>query len=89
MLQDRSALVGAVNAAGSAKNATISLDGSSKWVVAATSHLTKLSDPSGISGTRIYNIVGDGHDVYYAAKDNPSLGGKTYALAGGGELLPD
>jgi hypothetical protein len=34
------------------------------------------------------NIVGNGHTVYYDARSNPSLGGRTYTLEGGGTLNP-
>ena len=88
VLEDGSTLTGAVDAAGTAKQVTVSLDRSSKWTVTANSHVTVLKDSAGVSGTRVTNIVGNGHDVYYNLKDNPSLGGKTYQLDGGGQLMP-
>lgn len=83
-----SKLTGAINTARSAKKVTLSLDSASRWTVTGTSYVTVLNDSAGISGTKITNIVGNGHDVYYSKSANPSLGGKTYTLAGGGELIP-
>jgi hypothetical protein len=83
-----SALTGAVNPADSAKKVTLSLDSASRWTVTGTSYVTVLNDSAGISGTKITNITGNGHNVYYSKSANPSLGGKTYTLAGGGELIP-
>lgn len=75
---------------GSIDSASLTLDATSKWVVTGTSYLTSLSDASGISGTTISNIVGNGNLVYYNAGSsaNSSLGGKTYTLTNGGKLLP-
>ncbi len=67
---------------------SLSLDSSSTWNVTADSYLTTLSDTSGISGTAITNINGNGHTVYYDAAANPALGGQTYTLNGGGVLKP-
>jgi hypothetical protein len=82
-------LTGAIDTADTAKKVTLSLDSTSKWTVTANSHITVLSDTSGISGTRITNIVGNGHTVYYDSSANPSLGGKTFSLVGGGTLQPE
>jgi len=58
--------------------------------VTGDSQLMSLSDSSGISGTTITNIHGNGHTVTYDASlaANSALGGKTYTLAGGGQLTP-
>lgn len=50
--------------------------------------MTVLNDSAGICCTKITNITGNGHNVYYSTSANPSLGGKTYTLAGGGKLIP-
>lgn len=34
------------------------------------------------------NIASNGHNIYYDATADTALGGKTYALPGGGKLLP-
>ena len=88
-LSDSSTLSGAINSAHTAKSVALTLDSSSKWIVTGASYLTTLTDTAGISGTTITNIVGNGHTVYYSASANPSLGGKTYTLGGGGSLVPD
>jgi uncharacterized protein YcfL len=87
-LQNGSTLSGAINNANTAQAANLSLDGSSTWTVTADSYLTCLSDADGISGTTITNINGNGNTVYYNANACPNLGGRTYSLSGGGELVP-
>jgi len=71
-------------------SAALTLDATSVWNVTGDSQLTSLSDASGISGTVITNIKGNGHTVYYDASlaANSALGGRTYSLAGGGQLKP-
>ncbi|HEY5530144.1 MAG TPA: hypothetical protein VIL51_11970 [Thermoleophilia bacterium] len=88
--QSGSALTGAINSAKTAKAVNLTLDSSSTWNVTADSYLTTLSDTDGISGTTVTNITGNGLTVYYDAGNsaNNALGGKTYTLAGGGELKP-
>jgi hypothetical protein len=83
-LRDNTTLTGAL------KGAALTMDSSSKWNVTEDSILTSLTDPQGVSGTAATNISGNGHDVRYNATlpANKWLGGKTYALAGGGRLLP-
>ena len=48
------------------------------------------SNPTGVSGSPINNIGGNGHEVRYSASLSASnwLGGKTCSLGGGGRLLP-
>jgi hypothetical protein len=89
-LKDGATLTGAINAANTAKAAALVLDATSTWTLTADSHLSTLSDASGISGTSITNIVGNGHSVTYDASlsANSTLGGKTYSLSSGGTLVP-
>jgi hypothetical protein len=87
-LTDGSKLTGAINTADSAKKVMLSLDSTSEWTVTGTSHVTVLNDSAGTSGTKITNIVGHGHNVYYSKSANLSLNGNTYTLAGGGKLVP-
>ena len=89
-LRNASSLTGAVNTANTAKAANLTLDAASGWTVTADSYLATISDASGISGSSVTNITGNGHNVYYSASlaGNSYLGGKAYALAGGGYLLP-
>jgi hypothetical protein len=70
--------------------AAVTLDSTSTWRVTGNSALTSLSDPSGITGTSITNIIGHGYTVTYNASlvANSKLANKTYALAGGGQLRP-
>lgn len=87
-LQNGSTLEGAIDAEHSAKAANLTLDRSSTWTVTADSYLTTLTDSSGISGTQIANITGNGHTVYYDQSACPALGGQTFSLNGGGYLKP-
>ena len=75
---------------GKLTRASITLDAASLWSVTGNSVLTSLTDPAGISGTSVANIKGNGYTVTYNASlsANSYLGGKTYALAGGGTLAP-
>jgi len=75
---------------GSIDNAALSLDATSSWSVGADSTLTSLRDASGISGTTITNIFGNGHTVTYdpSLAESSALGGATYSLSGGGTLAP-
>ena len=83
-LQNGTTLTGVIN------KAAVTLDSTSTWKVTGNSALTSLSDPSGITGSSITNIIGNGHTVTYNASlaANSKLANKTYALAGGGQLKP-
>jgi hypothetical protein len=83
-LQNGSTLAGVIN------SAALSLDATSSWNVTRNSSLTSLSDASGIAGTTITNIFGNGYTVTYDKNlaANRALGGNTYTLNGGGTLAP-
>jgi hypothetical protein len=83
-LQNNSTLTGSID------SASLTIDGTSKWHVTAVSWLRTLIDPSGISGSSITNIYGNGYNVYYnkLLSANSYLGGLTYSLVNGGNLLP-
>ena len=70
--------------------AALTIDSTSVWNVTANSTVTSLIDKSGISGTSITNIVGNGYTVTYNAtlSANSYCGGLTYSLANGGSLIP-
>ena len=89
-LTNSSVLTGTINAADTGESISLALDSTSSWQVGGTSYLTTLSDTSGISGTTVSNIYGNGYTVYYSSASNSSLEGKTYTLAGssGGYLKP-
>jgi hypothetical protein len=87
-LQNGSSLTGAINPDNTASASNLTLDSSSTWTVTADSYLSCLSDVSGISGTTISNINGNGHTVYYNASLCSQLNGKAYSLNGGGTLAP-
>jgi hypothetical protein len=86
-LTNGSAWTGAIDTAHTAKSATVSLDSTSTWTVTATSYLTSLTGVT-VSGSKVTNIVGNGHIVYYNKSANSNLAGKTYTLTGGGTLQP-
>lgn len=87
-LDNGSVLKGAVNATHTAKAAELTLDGASSWNVTADSYLTCLTDPTGISGTSVSNVTGNGHTVYCDAAACTALSGGTYSLDNGGYLEP-
>jgi predicted small secreted protein len=87
-LTNGSSLTGAINADNAAKSASLTLDSSSAWTVAADSYITSLVNPDGISGTNVNNIIGNGHTVYYNADSCPELNGQTFTLVSGGILTP-
>ena len=87
-LQNGSTLNGKINADNQAKAVSLTLDASSKLTVTADSYLTALTDTSGISGSSVANIIGNGHTVYYNSAASPALGGATYSLVNGGMLVP-
>jgi len=75
---------------GTIQRAALTIDANSVWNVTGNSVLTSFSDVSGISGTSITNITGNGYTVYYNASlsANSALGGKTFSLVNGGTLTP-
>ncbi len=88
-LADGSSLKGSVNTGDTAKKMSVSLDKTSTWTVTANSYVTTLSDPAGMKGSSITNIVGNGHTIHYNSASSPTLDARSYMLAGGGELVPD
>ncbi len=83
-LSDGSMLKGSVNPGSTAKSAEVEIDYSSVWELSDDAYVTRID--ALFSGGEVSNIVGNGYDVYYDAANNPQLGGKSYALQGGGEL---
>jgi uncharacterized protein (TIGR03437 family) len=83
-LQNSAALKGSIS------KSALTMDGGSAWIVTANSTLTSFIDSSGISGTSITNVMGNGYTVTYDAtlSTNNYLGGLTYTLENGGSLTP-
>lgn len=73
------------------KSAALTLDSTSTWNVTATSHLTGLTETDGTGSDALANINSNGRNVYYDSSlaTNGWLGGATYALNGGGSLIPE
>lgn len=88
-LRNGSTLTGAINAEKTAKSVSLTLDTNSTWTLTADSYLTSLTGVV-IAGSNVTNITGNGHNVYYDASQgaNSPLGGLTYSLVNGGQLLP-
>jgi hypothetical protein len=84
------ALTGGTALTGAIRGASLTLDGTSRWVLTADSTLRGFSDPAGISGSTITNVVGQGFVVTYdpSLAENAALGGLVYTLVGGGTLTP-
>jgi len=81
-LNDGSVLTGATT-----PNVDVDMDASSQWVLTGDTNVGKLADAA-IVGDSVPNITGNGHTLTYDHRHNPQLGNKTYALAGGGQLVP-
>ena len=75
---------GAFNAENTAKNAAITLAAAAKWTLTSDAYVTTIED----AAKDYKNIASNGHNIYYDAAADTALGGKTYALPGGGRLLP-
>ena len=75
---------------GAVQLANVSLDSASTWNVTAASAVKAFSDPLVLNGGTVTNVTGNGFKVTYDASlaQNSALGGRTYALAGGGTLAP-
>lgn len=83
-LADNSVLKGAVNADGTAKLTEVHIDKTSRWELPKDCYVSTIE--ADITEDCVANIYGNGHNIYYDAAQNPSLGGKVYTLQGGGEL---
>ncbi len=85
-LQNGSSWSGAINTNHTARKADVKLDATSSWSLTSDSYINGLTDA--VEG--LTNIKGNGHTIYYDAKDanNAWLGGKTFDLQGGGQLKP-
>ena len=81
-LNDQSMLTGATT-----PNVDVDMDASSQWVLTGDTNVGKLVDAA-IAGDSVPNITGNGHTLTYDHRHNPQLANKTYALAGGGQLVP-
>jgi hypothetical protein len=70
--------------------ASVSLDSASTWNVTGPSAVRGFADPLVINGGAVTNVIGNGFNVTYdaARPENATLGGRTYALTGGGSLVP-
>jgi hypothetical protein len=75
---------------GKAQKTGITMDASSSWTLTGNSILTTFIDPSGVSGTTITNVTGNGYSIHYDSSltANQYLGGKVYSLVNGGVLTP-
>ena len=76
---------------GMVQGASLAIDPTSKWSVTRDSTIKSLAEIKGVSDSSIPNIEGNGHQVSYDANlaANQWLQGKTYALAKGGQLVPN
>lgn len=81
-MSDQSVLTGATT-----PNVDVDMDASSQWVLTGDTNVGKLTDAA-IVGDTVPNITGNGHTLTYDHRHNPQLANKTYALAGGGQLVP-
>lgn len=85
-LKNSSEMTGEINNNNNIQNVVLTLDKTSKWIVKGASYLSALENED----TTLSNIIDNGNTIYYESSDNLNswLGGKTYKLNGGGELVP-
>ena len=83
-LDEGAAYTGAFNSDDTAKSAAITLAKSATWTLTDDAYVTTLAD----AATGYTNITSNGHNIYYNADAADDLGGRTYALPGGGKLMP-
>ena len=88
-LKNYSVFTGAINNSNTANLVSLTMDYSSNWTLTATSHINGLLSNPMITGSSVKNITGNGFNIYYKSLSNPSLGGLTYSLADGGQLIPE
>lgn len=71
-------------------SSSLTLDAGSTWDVqyCTVCVVQVFNDAAGISGATITNVIGNGKTVTYDKTKNPGLGGKTYSLQKGGQLVP-
>ncbi|KAI8580570.1 hypothetical protein K450DRAFT_299330 [Umbelopsis ramanniana AG] len=82
-LNQSSIITGAINSNNNASYIYFTLDTSSTWNVTGTSYISSIA----ADDTSFSNIYGNGHNVYYLSSNNTWLGGKTYSLQNGGNLI--
>ena len=75
---------GMFNSEDTAKSAAITLAKTAKWSLTGDAYVTTLTDA--VKGYK--NIASNGHIIYYDKDAASDLGGRTYALPGGGKLTP-
>ncbi|WP_157545741.1 hypothetical protein [Microtetraspora fusca] len=82
-------LRGGARLTGRISRAALALDASSRWSVTEDSVVGALTGAR-IRGGGVENVAGNGHVVRYDPRlpENRGLGGRSYALAKGGHLLP-
>lgn len=75
---------------GRIEGASLSLGSGCVWKVSADSRLAEIGVPESDAALLVSRIADGGHRISYDAKAeaNAWLGGKSYALAGGGKLSP-
>lgn len=86
-LESFSTLTGSINGENTAKRASLTLDATSVWNLAADSHLTVFN----CALTDFSNIKDNGNTIFYDSTEggNDWLDGRTYKLSGGGMITPE
>lgn len=79
---------GRINKGNISKNIDITFDENSKWILTGTSYINTLTvTKKDLNNVRKY-IRSNGYNIYYNAKNNEWLNGRTITLIGGGKLIP-
>lgn len=79
---------GRINKGNISQNIDVTFDENSKWILTGTSYVNTLTvTKKDLNNVRKY-IRSNGYNIYYNAKNNEWLNGRTITLIGGGKLIP-
>lgn len=79
---------GHLNSENKSKNVDVTFDKKSYWILTGDSYINTLTIQNGKISRLRTNIRSNGYNIYYNAKNNEWLNGRTIRLSGGGKMIP-